>query len=210
MTIPATLMIPLSLISAFLLFHGAFFSYALGISLFFSILVTSHLGFFSLQNSSSAIVQAQELLAWAVGLPFYQTLVILGLTLLTTYLITRFWKQGAPVILILLAPVSVLPTVSLLIHQPISYRVSAIVYILVTVTVFIARYRSHQWTAIISSSVAGGVALALLFASFYYFTAMVTVTLALILIGSGILVQNSTRRKREETARNSEEDIPQD
>ncbi len=203
-------MIPLSLISAFLLFHGAFFTYALAISLFFSILITVHLGYYALQSSSPAIAQAQELLAWAVRLPFYQAVIIIALTLLTTYLITRFWRRGAPVILMILAPVSVLPAASLLTHQPISYLSSAIVYILVTATVFIARYRSRKWTAIISSSTAGGIALALLFASFYYFTTVVTVTLGLILIGSGILVQNSTRKKREGTGRNNEENTSQD
>jgi len=201
MTIPATLMIPLSLISAFLLFHGAFFSYALGISLFFSLLFAFHLAFFSFQTSAPALPTFQELLEWATQLPFYQSLIIIGMTLLTTYLVTRFCRKVAPSVLIILAPSSVPVGLTLLTHQSISYLVASIVYILLVFVLFIAEYRFRRWTAIIASSAAGGTALSLLFSSFYYFTTAVTVILAVILIGSGVLIQNGTRKKQETSSR---------
>lgn len=196
MTIPATLMIPLSLISAFLLFHGAFFSYALGISLFFSLLWVFHLGYFAVQSSAPALPTFEKLLEWAIQLPFYQTLIIAGITFLITYLITRLCRRCAPYVLILLAPASVPVGLTLLTHQEIGYPAASIVYTILVAALLIAYYRSHQGTAIITSSAAGGIALSLLFASFYYFTTVVTVTLAVILIGSGVLVQNSTRKKQ--------------
>ncbi|MBN2859711.1 MAG: hypothetical protein JXK93_05545 [Sphaerochaetaceae bacterium] len=197
MTIPATLMIPLSLISAFLLFHGAFFSYALGISLFFSLLWVFHLGYFAIQSSAPTLPTFQEMLEWATQIPFYHTLIIVGITFLMTYLITHFCRRCAPYVLILLAPTSVPVGLTFLTHHGIGYAAASSVYMLLVSVLLIAHYRSHQGTAIITSSAAGGIALSLLFSSFYYFTTPVTVTLAIILIGSGVLVQNGTQKKQD-------------
>ena len=140
-------MIPLSLISAFLLFHGAFFFLCTGNLplLFTPVRIPPGILLFS-RLQLPLLPTFQELLEWATQLPFYQSLIIIGMTLLTTYLVTRFCRKAAPSLLIILAPSSVPVGLTLLTHQSISYLVASIVYILLVFVLFIAEYRFRRWT----------------------------------------------------------------
>ncbi len=189
-------MIPLSLVCAFLLYHGAFFRFSPHLSLFFSSLFSIHLGVYLITVSSSLFPIGAELLDFALNLPVGQSLIIALSSLIITYLILKFGSKGVPFIIAALASPVFLIIVNSLLPSPFSLITSLIIDLFLLALLVISVIRWREWTAITASSLAGGIGLAILFASFYYFTLPVAIILGIILSGSGFLIQKSTKGKR--------------
>ncbi len=188
-------MIPLSLISAFLLFHGAFFRYSAHIALFFSSFLTAHLGILLLQQDGGAPT-GENLLTYAAELRFYQELIIIAAAVLITFVFIRYARKALPPLISGLSSALLPLMISSLAQEPLALNWFLILWAITAAALIIAGHLRREWTAIAGSAAAGGLALSLLFSSFYYFTRPVMLILALILAGSGFAIQKSTRKKR--------------
>ncbi len=199
--IPSFLMIPLSLISAFLLFHGAFFRYSAHIALTSGLSFTASLLIALFSGAFSAgSMNLSALAAYIQNLP---TLLVLGIpagAVILCILVMKFVRKASPILIILFSShLPILAVASLFSRNvsPLSLLIGSLVS---SALLLLLLFKWRVPLLITSSSVAGAYALAALFSLFYYFTPAVSITLFIILLFSGAAVQNSTRKKAENRA----------
>ncbi|NCB02176.1 MAG: hypothetical protein EOM67_08425 [Spirochaetia bacterium] len=187
-------MIVFSLIASMYLFNGAFFRFRTHIALFFSAFIMIAIIFIAF-NQQKIVFAFSLLFSSITQFSFLTTLLIFFLSIGGVFIVVKWVLLIAPYIIMITCSLVCSLMMGEFIFGVDNLYVILFIWALCLIVAIVLYRMRRQELLIVSSALIGSYVLSSLFASLYYFSLPVHITLFIGLLGGGLLVQLHTNKQ---------------